>query len=76
MPEYLYKCHSCGERFSRVLAMSERKDVSCDCGGEVSIVPQRTVTHVPLWWKPDRGIPAAEVKEKSGLVIQGERDGF
>ena len=77
MPQYIFKCRDCGRRFEENVAMSARGDVSCECGGETSIVPQRFSWGWQGYANPNTSHPTrAEVTEPSGLRIQGERDGW
>lgn len=33
MPNYDYRCSECGETFSRIVPIAERKEQQCSCGG-------------------------------------------
>lgn len=77
MPQYVFKCSSCGERFEENVAMSERCGVSCKCGGTTTIVPQRFSWGWPSYVNPHIDRPTrAEMTEPSGLITQGVRDGW
>ena len=78
MPEYVYKCPSCKHKFSRVVAMEARHAVSCNqCGGEVSIVPQRVSSFWPRYANPHtERVSRADATEPSGLLEQSARDGW
>lgn len=76
MPVYRYKCRVCGHRFEAHASMSGRNDVSCEvCLGECGIVPSATQVMMPLWMS-DKAPARGELTEPSGLVAQGERDGW
>jgi len=80
VPTYVLKCaeDTCGERFEENVAMSERGSVCCKrCGGPTKIVPQSFSWGWPAWANPNKAVPTrAEARETSGLLVQGERDGW
>jgi len=76
MPRYAYRCVECDERFEGVSSMAERHDTRCpSCGSVCRIVVQPSQVLVPLYMS-DRAPSRSDVTQESGLLVQGERDGW
>jgi hypothetical protein len=77
MPSYDLRCR-CGIREERVARMADRHSQECaECGSVMDVVPSLGSLYIPRWWKPDAGCPSrAELTEPSGLIEQGERNGW
>lgn len=65
MTTYAYRCLECGDEFDRVVAMAERHQVCCPCGGEAKLLirPKDMQVIIPRRFRePDEAITTADLE--------------